>query len=99
MGFEVLEAAAVDDDPGRIGEALMRLARTYAVIVATGGLGPTTDDLTTAAVAEAMGVPVVRDGSALEAIRRRFETAGRTMSPTNEKQADFPQEPRCCRTR
>jgi competence/damage-inducible protein CinA-like protein len=91
MGFEVLEAAVVDDDPGRIGEALMRLARTYAVIVATGGLGPTTDDLTTAAVAEAMGVPVVRDAGALEAIRRRFEAAGRTMSPSNEKQADFPQ--------
>jgi nicotinamide-nucleotide amidase len=91
IGFEVLEAATVDDDAGRIGEALLRLAKTYAVVVATGGLGPTTDDLTSAAVAAAMGVPVVRDVGALEAIRRRFEAAGRTMSLTNEKQADFPE--------
>jgi nicotinamide-nucleotide amidase len=91
IGFEVLEAATVDDDPERIGEALKRLAKTYGVVVATGGLGPTTDDLTSAAVAKAMGVPVVRDVGSLEAIRRRFEAAGRSMSPTNEKQADFPQ--------
>src|SRR5262245_28631119 len=91
IGFEVLEVASVDDDPGRIGEALKRLARSYAVIVATGGLGPTTDNLTAAAVATAMGVPIVRDADAREAIRRRFEAAGRTMSPTNEKQADFPE--------
>jgi nicotinamide-nucleotide amidase len=91
IGFEVLEVASVDDDPGRIGDALKRLAASYAVIIATGGLGPTTDDLTASAVAAAMGVPVVRDAGALEAIRRRFEAAGRTMSPTNEKQADFPE--------
>jgi nicotinamide-nucleotide amidase len=91
LGFEVCEAATVDDDPQRIGAALLRLSRSYAVVVATGGLGPTTDDLTATSVAAALGVPVVRDGGALEAIRRRFEAAGRTMSPTNEKQADFPQ--------
>jgi nicotinamide-nucleotide amidase len=90
IGFEVLEAATVDDDPTRIGATLKRLAKSYTVVVATGGLGPTTDDLTSAAVAAALGVPVVRDVGALEAIRRRFEAAGRTMSPTNEKQADFP---------
>jgi nicotinamide-nucleotide amidase len=90
IGFEVLEVATVDDDIGRIGEALKRLGASYSVVVATGGLGPTTDDLTSVAVAAAMGVPVVRDEGSLEVIRRRFEAAGRTMSPTNEKQADFP---------
>jgi nicotinamide-nucleotide amidase len=91
MGFEVLETATVDDHPGRIGDALHRLARTSAVVVATGGLGPTTDDLTAAAVAAAIGAKLVRDGGALEAIRRRIESRGRTMSPSNEKQADFPE--------
>jgi nicotinamide-nucleotide amidase len=91
LGFEVLETVSVDDHPGRIVAALRRLAETHAVVVATGGLGPTTDDLTATSVAQALGVPLVRDPASLEAIRRRFEAAGRTMSATNEKQADFPE--------
>jgi len=91
LGFEVLETVSVDDHPGRIVAALRRLAESHAVVVATGGLGPTTDDLTAAAVPQALGVPLVRDEASLEAIRRRFEAAGRTMSATNEKQADFPE--------
>jgi len=91
MGFEVLEAASIDDHPGRVAATLGRLAQTYSIVVATGGLGPTTDDLTTSAVASAMGVSLTRDQGSLEAIRRRFESLGRTMSPTNEKQADFPE--------
>jgi nicotinamide-nucleotide amidase len=91
MGFEVHESVSVDDHPARIIAALRRLAHSHAVVVATGGLGPTTDDLTAASVAQALGVPLVRDSSSLEAIRRRFEAAKRVMSPTNEKQADFPE--------
>jgi nicotinamide-nucleotide amidase len=90
LGFEVLEHCTVDDDEGRIVAALDRLSRTAKVIVATGGLGPTTDDLTTAAVAKALGVPLERDPASLDQIRRRFEKLGRTMSASNEKQADFP---------
>ena len=91
IGFEVPEAVTVDDDPARIVAALQRLAAAHQVVVTTGGLGPTTDDLTTAAVAQALGVPLVRDAASLEAIRQRFQAAGRVMSPSNEKQADFPQ--------
>jgi len=91
LGFEVLEQATVDDDETRIIAALERLAKTAKVIVSTGGLGPTTDDLTTASVAKALGVPLVRDEGSLDHIRRRFERIGRTMSASNEKQADFPQ--------
>jgi nicotinamide-nucleotide amidase len=91
LGFEVREVLSVDDDPGRIVAALQRLAQTNAVVISTGGLGPTTDDLTAASVAQALGVGLVRDPSSLEAIRRRFEAAGRVMSPTNVKQADFPE--------
>jgi nicotinamide-nucleotide amidase len=91
LGFEVREAATVDDNPARIVSTLTRLAQSHAVVVSTGGLGPTTDDLTAMAVAQALGVPLVRDEASLEAIRRRFEAARRTMSVSNEKQADFPQ--------
>ena len=91
IGFEVFEHAIVDDDRARIIAALERLARTASVIVCTGGLGPTTDDLTTEAVATSLGVPLQRDETSLEHIRRRFEKAGRTMSESNAKQADFPE--------
>jgi nicotinamide-nucleotide amidase len=90
IGFEVTEAVTVDDDPARIVAALKRLAGAHRVVVATGGLGPTTDDLTAATVAQALGVALVRDEPSLEAIRQRFRAAGREMSPSNEKQADFP---------
>jgi nicotinamide-nucleotide amidase len=91
MGFDVVEEVVVGDDPARIVEALERLGRAVRVIVCTGGLGPTSDDLTTQAVASALGVKVVRDDASLEAIRRRVERAGRVLTPSNAKQADFPQ--------
>jgi nicotinamide-nucleotide amidase len=90
LGFEVLEQATVADDEAHIVATLERLAASARVIVSTGGLGPTTDDLTTAAVAKALGVPLERDAGSLDHIRRRFERVGRTMTPSNEKQADFP---------
>jgi nicotinamide-nucleotide amidase len=91
IGFDVVEHAVVDDDRGRIVQTLLALAMRAAVVIATGGLGPTTDDLTTEAVAQAVGVKLVRDPASLEHIRRRFEKLGRTMSPSNAKQADFPE--------
>lgn len=90
LGFEIVEHCVVDDDKERIVAALDRLARGAKVVVCTGGLGPTTDDLTTEAVASAMGVGIERDEASLDAIRRRFEKLGRTMSESNAKQADFP---------
>jgi nicotinamide-nucleotide amidase len=90
LGFEVIEQATVDDDERRIAASVERLAKSARVVVATGGLGPTTDDLTTVAVAKALGVPLERDASSLDHLRRRFERLGRKMSPSNEKQADFP---------
>ena len=91
LGFEVVENVAVADDKKRILTVLERLGRGVRVIVCTGGLGPTTDDLTTDAVATALGTKLLRDEPSLEAIRRRFERFGRTMSESNAKQADFPE--------
>ncbi|MDQ3033361.1 MAG: competence/damage-inducible protein A [Myxococcota bacterium] len=90
LGFEVCELVTVDDSIDRIAETLTRLAAQHRVIVSTGGLGPTTDDLTTAAAAKALGVGLERHEPSIEAIRRRFASFGREMSPSNEKQADFP---------
>lgn len=90
IGFEVLEHVVVDDDRARIASAVGELAARSRVIVSTGGLGPTTDDVTTEAVASALGASLVRDDASLEHIRRRFERLGRTMTASNAKQADFP---------
>jgi nicotinamide-nucleotide amidase len=91
IGFEVIEHVVVDDDRGRIAAALTGLVKRVHVVVATGGLGPTTDDVTTEAVAGAMGVGLIRDDASLDHLRRRFERAGRTMTSSNAKQADFPE--------
>jgi nicotinamide-nucleotide amidase len=90
-GFEVVEHIVVDDDGPRIVSALSRLGSRTRLVVSTGGLGPTTDDVTTEAVAMALGVRIVRDEASLDHIRRRFERLGRTMGLSNAKQADFPE--------
>ena len=90
LGFEVAEHATVDDDVERIVSTLKRLSASSQVVLATGGLGPTTDDLTTEAVARALGVELVRDEAVVEGIRRKFALFGRTMPEANAKQGDFP---------
>lgn len=89
-GFEVATKRTVPDDAARIVGAIRELAATHRFVIATGGLGPTSDDLTTACVAEALGVDLVRDESALAAIKRRVEARGRVVTPLHEKQADVP---------
>jgi nicotinamide-nucleotide amidase len=89
-GFTVGAVEAVPDEVGAIVEALRRLAASHRTVIVTGGLGPTTDDLTAAAAAQAASVELVRDESTLLAIRRRLESRGAQMNPSNEKQADVP---------
>jgi nicotinamide-nucleotide amidase len=61
------------------------------VVVVTGGLGPTADDLTREALAKAVGVGLVRDEASLEHIRQLFASRGREMPERNVAQADFPE--------
>jgi nicotinamide-nucleotide amidase len=91
LGFDLVAVDTVKDARADIVAALKRLSATSKVLVVTGGLGPTTDDITSECVAEAMGVKLARHEASLDAIRRRFEKLGREMSPSNEKQADFPE--------
>jgi nicotinamide-nucleotide amidase len=91
LGFEVQEIDTVDDHRGRIIETLRRLAARAPVVIVTGGLGPTTDDLTAECAADAAGVGLVRDQGALETLQRRFQALGRPMSASNAKQADVPE--------
>ncbi len=90
IGFEVLAVDCVDDDRARIEAALTRLSLEHAVVVCTGGLGPTTDDITTECAARLAGVGLQRDEPSLEAIKERLSRFGRQMATSNAKQADFP---------
>jgi nicotinamide-nucleotide amidase len=90
LGATVLQVQTVDDDPGRIQQALRDLGRTVAVVVTTGGLGPTTDDLTAQSVADLLAVPLETDIASLEQIRTRLEKYGHRLSASNAKQADLP---------
>lgn len=60
------------------------------VVVVTGGLGPTADDLTRDSLAQATGTRLVRDAGSLEHIQRLFASRGREMPERNAVQADFP---------
>ncbi len=91
LGYEVTEISSVDDDDNRIVAALQRLATRHAFVVCTGGLGPTTDDRTSACAARALGVPLARHPDAYEQLRNLMESRGRTLTPASEKQADFPE--------
>lgn len=89
-GFTVGASDTVPDELDRVVAAIRRLAAGHRFVIATGGLGPTTDDLTAAAAAQASGVDLVRDESTLLAIRRRVEGRGKTLTRGHEKQADVP---------
>ena len=81
----------VGDNRARIVDTIRHaLSRSDAVILC-GGLGPTQDDITREAIAEVMGVALVRDDAMGEKIRRGFEARGRRFTENNLRQADRPE--------
>lgn len=91
LGAEVVEHRTIADDRARIVDELRALGSRVDAIVSTGGLGPTTDDLTAASVAEALGVELHTHLPSLEAIRRRYEARGRAMTPAGARMAELPE--------
>ncbi len=89
-GFSVSVVLTIADDMDRMISTIQSFAPTHRLVIVTGGLGPTTDDLTAAAAARAAGVSLVRDENAMMAIRRRVEARGRIVNAGHEKQADLP---------
>lgn len=89
-GVTVLGASIVGDDPAALVAAIRRAAASADVVVMSGGLGPTEDDCTRAAAAEAAGAPLERVPALVEDLRRRFAARGGAMAPSNLVQADRP---------
>jgi len=89
VGIPVVRKAIVGDDPEAIGQELSLASKVATLIITTGGLGPTADDVTVAAVARWMGAPLERNADFVQRMRARFERRGLRMPAVNEKQADF----------
>jgi nicotinamide-nucleotide amidase len=88
LGVEVVFKVVVGDDLKRLVAASQHALFRSEIVVFSGGLGPTEDDLTREAVSEALGLPLHRDEEVLAGIERRFAARGWKMSPNNAKQAD-----------
>ncbi|MBR5343509.1 MAG: competence/damage-inducible protein A [Oscillospiraceae bacterium] len=89
IGVNVRWHTVVGDNPGRLRESV-EIARGRAdLIVTTGGLGPTCDDLTKTVLAEAFGLPLVRDEAEYAGLYD-FIQLGRIFTPNNYAQADLP---------
>ncbi|MFH1981066.1 MAG: CinA family nicotinamide mononucleotide deamidase-related protein [Pseudomonadota bacterium] len=80
----------VGDDMGALVEVLRDIGRRCDLAVVTGGLGPTSDDLSAAAAAAAAGVALKTDLAALASMEAFFSARGRVMGQSNRKQADLP---------
>ncbi len=91
-GYALRESLTVGDIEADIAEALRHLAARCDLVIVTGGLGPTGDDLTSRVAAHAFERPLVLNEEALGQIREYFVRRGRPMHPRNEKQALLPQK-------
>jgi nicotinamide-nucleotide amidase len=91
LGVQPVAGFSVADDEDDIIRALRRALDEAELVVCTGGLGPTADDLTTACVARLAGRELVLDEPSLRAIEERFRARAMEMSANNRKQALFPE--------
>ena len=89
-GMEVVRISTVGDDTPAIVSVLRGVEQHVSFVIVTGGLGPTVDDITTKAAAEALRRKLVLNKTALTAMEDRFKQFGRSMSPHNIKQAYLP---------
>src|SRR4051795_3865486 len=87
-GIDSFEHRAVGDNQTRIVAALRDMFTRSDAVLICGGLGPTQDDLTRDAIAELMGVPLVRHDDLAETIAQMFRARVRDMPQNNLRQAD-----------
>ena len=90
VGVAVVHSAMVGDDVPRLTTALRRALEDAEVVLVTGGLGPTTDDLTRDAIALVAGVPLDRDPAIEQRLRELFAAYGFEMPSEVLRQADVP---------
>ncbi len=90
IGLLGVRHSCVGDDMNHLVSTLQEIAIRADVAVVTGGLGPTTDDITAEAAAKSAGVELVLNRSALRSVEDYFRTRNRSTSSSNKKQALLP---------
>ncbi len=91
LGLNVYWHTVVGDNPQRAKEAVSLAKARADIIITTGGLGPTCDDLTKNVLAEAFGKKLVYDEGSAQRIKSYFQRTGRTMTENNLQQAMLPE--------
>lgn len=86
-GFEVVRKTVVGDDRARLSGQLRQAREVSELVITTGGIGPTLDDLTREAASDALGRALVFEPSIVEAIEERFRRFNRKMAEINKRQA------------
>ncbi|HHY77270.1 MAG TPA: competence/damage-inducible protein A [Clostridiales bacterium] len=89
-GVDVYHQIVVGDNLERLVDAINTASKRADIIITTGGLGPTDDDITRYGIAKALGVEVVLDEPSLKKIKEIFMRSGRPMPSINERQAYIP---------
>ncbi|MGK7873863.1 MAG: competence/damage-inducible protein A [Xenococcaceae cyanobacterium] len=91
LGIPHYYQSVVGDNPGRLQQVLEIVSKRSSILIFTGGLGPTPDDLTTEAIADFFDTPLVERPEILQDIAEKFAKRGRKMTPNNRKQALIPE--------
>jgi len=91
LGIDVYYHVTVGDNRKRLGHVIKEAMERSDLIITTGGLGPTSDDLTKETIAEAAGRALLPDPLELQKLENYFKKSGRIMTPNNIKQAYLPE--------
>lgn len=90
QGIQLFEARVIADNRQVIIETVRTLSKAYDLVFTSGGIGPTHDDITTEAVAEAFGVPVMRHSEAERRLVAHYENTGLEFNEARQKMANIP---------
>jgi nicotinamide-nucleotide amidase len=90
LGIPHYYQTVVGDNPGRLKQVLQIAGDRSQLLIFTGGLGPTPDDLTTETIADFFGVPLEERPEIIDDIAQKYAQRGRKMTPSNRKQALLP---------
>lgn len=90
IGIDVVWKGVIGDNEDALAAAIAHARNQVDLVVTTGGLGPTADDLTREVIARVLGLALVEDAAVLDTIRRRFERRGLHLPDGNRRQAAVP---------
>lgn len=90
FGLKIHRTTVILDDPNAISRALVEAITRSDVVLVSGGLGPTTDDITLDVAARTFGVPMIKSSEALKNVNARLKRFNRKSNPGNLKQAFIP---------